>query len=306
MDAPQAAAAQARARTYTCFGISVESQIPFPGSWGAGGNEAEITRVLHGELTPPPGPSEEGWHAVIDRQPLVVGRSSTGEHWFSHGGQMKFRLSADHLMLTADPRSPRDTRWWRLLLDSVLFSVSLLRGNDALHAGAVSTAAGAVAVMAGSGGGKSTLLAQLVQQGCSLVTDDVLFLKAADGEVAAFPGPPFMTLPRHRAARIGSPVGDVDDEIWVSVPVVAGPLPLRRVVLLDRRPGAPTTLEAMEQPLFPLLTHLLNFPPTRDRELGRFSLASAVTTGAELCRLLADVGTPPQELATHVLQGLAE
>jgi hypothetical protein len=304
MDArPQGVAAEPPAHVYRCFGIAVQSRIPFPGTWGAS-PAADATTLVEGEFPPWAAPVEEGWRAVIDRESFVVKRSATGEHRFLHGDQTLFQLSADHRTLVSASGAARSSRWWRILLDSVLFTVSLLRGNEALHAGAVRTPAGAVAVAAGSGGGKSTLLGQLVREGCELVTDDVLVLQPGSGQVSAAPGPPFMTLPRDRAHGLGTPICNVDDEVWVTVPVVSAAIPLWRVVLLDRRAGAQTAMEPVQQPLFPLLTHLLNFPRTRERELTRFSLASAVTERSELWRLVADVKTSPQALAAHVLERL--
>jgi hypothetical protein len=192
-----------------------------------------------------------------------------------------------------------------VLLDSVLFTVSLLRGNEALHAGAVATADGVVAVSAHSGGGKSTLLGELVRSGFSLVTDDVLFLAPDAGHVLAHPGPPLMTLPRERSDGIGEPIEEVGQEVWTAVPVTAEPLPLRRLVLLDRRPGVPTSIGRVEQPLAPLMTHLLSFPRTRVRELARFSLASELASHAEIWHLATDVSTSPEELAASVLRGLS-
>ena len=208
-------------------------------------------------------------------------------------------------MLTSAPAEPRDLGWWRVLLDSVLFTVSLLRGHEALHAGAVATSAGAVAVAAISGTGKSTLVAQLVRAGKELVTDDILTLTVADGQVLAEPGPPLMTLPRMRATGIGTGVGELGDEVWSAVPVVARPLPLRRIVLLDRRSGAETGMSRVEHPLAPLLSHLLRFPRTRERELARFLLASTLAAKTEIWQLRADLAAPPEQLAALVLDGLS-
>lgn len=258
-----------------------------------------------GELPPWPGTLEGGWEAVNDGKTFTVERSPGAEHRFIHGGRVLFHLSADHRILTGAPAERRDLGWWRVLMDSVLFTVSLLRGHEALHAGAVATPDDAVAILAVSGAGKSTLLGQLVREGHQLVTDDILALTEKDGDVLAEPGPPLMTLPRARAAGVGTPVGEVAEEVWASVPVVPGPVPLRRLVLLDRRPGAETAISRVERPLAPLLAHLLKFPHTHERELTRFLLASTVATHTEICRLTANRTTPPEQLAALALGALS-
>jgi hypothetical protein len=242
---------------------------------------------------------------VSDNEAFVVVRSQTGEHRFFHGGRELFHLSADHQTLLSAPSAARDTRWWRILLDSVLFTVSLLRGNEAMHAGAVATPDGGVAVVGGSSAGKSTLLGQLRREGHELVTDDILALTTAGDQVLAHPGPPLMTLPRLRAGSFGTAISSVGDEVWTAVPVVSAPVPLRRLVLLDRRPGRQSGMHRIKSPLALLLTHLLRFPPTSERELARFSLASAVATRTELWRLVADTNTPPEQLAALALRELS-
>jgi hypothetical protein len=92
--------------------------------------------------------------------------------------------------------------------------------------------------------------------------------------------------------------------VWTAVPVVPAPLSLRRLVLLDRRPQAQTAMHRVESPLALLLTHLLKFPRTTERELARFAIASAVATRVELCRLVADVNASPEQLAGISLHGL--
>jgi hypothetical protein len=57
-------------------------------------------------------------------------------------------LSADASVLRCAPVDPNDPGWWRVVLDSVLFTVALLHGYEALHAGAIATPDGVVAITA--------------------------------------------------------------------------------------------------------------------------------------------------------------
>lgn len=88
-----------------------------------------------------------------------------------------------------------------LLVDALSFSMVRL-GTEPLHAAAVATDRGAIAFVGNSGDGKSTLAAQFVQRGATLLTDDMLVLTHVDGRWLAQPGPPRVKLYRQMADRI--------------------------------------------------------------------------------------------------------
>ena len=90
----------------------------------------------------------------------VLDRGS-GQYRFLHGRVPLFALSPNYRTLTCALGVDRDTGWWRILLDSVLFTVSLLRGNEALACRRGGHAHWRRGLVSGSGGGKSTLLHQL-------------------------------------------------------------------------------------------------------------------------------------------------
>lgn len=290
---------------YHLFGYPVASERAFPGAWNERPPDSDATVVIDRDPPTWPGTVDGGWTATIDGGSLAVERSSHGEHRFKIDGATRFHLSVDLRRLAAPSlASTGDLGWWRVLLDSVLFTVGLLRGQDALHAGAVATPSGVLAIVAGSGAGKSTLLGELLRQGHGLVTDDILFLQSTGPEVIAWPGPPLLTLPGARAAGLGQVIGEIGAEVWLSHPVVADSLPLRRVILLDRRPGQEPGTRAVDRSLVPLMTHFLNFPRTRERELGRFSLAARLAEQVELVAVEGNLDTSPQELAALALEGL--
>ena len=268
-----------------------------------------------------------GWQGVIDGAPFVVERGVAGDHRFVHGAQPDRRgvpsaqtravhhLCADASRLQCAPSDPADPSWWRVVLDSVLFTVALLRGYEALHAGAIATPDGAIAITAGTGGGKSTLLATLLQRGLALMADDVLLLKPRGTEAPlALPAPPLMTVPATRIPmlREAAPpvtISSIDDERWIAVPVRPEPLPLKALILLDRRPassqrsGQRASLTKIESPLAPLLEALLSFPRSLERQRARFELASVVASTAGLWRLEAGPDTSPDVLADTLFAG---
>jgi hypothetical protein len=102
---------------------------------------------------------------------------------------LRLRADADHRELVHP------------LLGRIGSQLALARGGDAMHAGAVSGAAGAWGIIGAKGAGKSTLLAALAAAGTPVVTDDVLVF--ANGTAMA--GPRCIDL-RPEADRFGSAV----------------------------------------------------------------------------------------------------
>lgn len=264
------------------------------------------------------------WQALIDGAPFVVERGSDGDHRFVHGtrpdrngvpaaGTLAIHhLSSDASLLQCAPSDPTDPSWWRVVLDSVLFTAALLRGYEALHAGAIATSEGAIAITAATGGGKSTLLGELLERGPELVADDVLAIEPRDtAPPIAHPAPPLMTVPATNsplmnAKQPGETIAVIGDELWIAVPACPEPLPLKALVVLDRRPESEwsttqPSLARIENPLVVLLRALMGFPVTPERQRARFELASAMAATTGLWRLSARRDTPADVLADALL-----
>ena len=113
------------------------------------------------------------------------------------------------------PAEPGSACFWTLCL----WTVSLLRGFELLHASAVTTDHGLIALVARTGGGKSSLAAEFLRRGAALFSDDIVALDDAGGEVIAHPGPPLMNLPRvlPPAQVGGTVVAEFGDERWVAL-----------------------------------------------------------------------------------------
>lgn len=164
------------------FGLSLSVEgAPPPGAWETRPlSEPSLQlRVVKPEAITScwSGRAATGWEAVIDGAPFAVEQGLVGDYLFVHGERAVHHLSADGTLLRSAPSDPTEPSWWRLVLDSVLFTVALLKGRQALHAAAVVTPAGAVAITAPSGGGKSTLLAELLRRGLPLLADDIVVLE---------------------------------------------------------------------------------------------------------------------------------
>jgi hypothetical protein len=331
----ESAAPGSRRLGLTAFGLSLLADAPPPGAWEArplGEPSLPSLQIQSGVAARAvqdgwSGLKEIGWEGLIDGARFVIERGVEGDHRFVHGAQPDrsgvpaagtravHHLSPDSRVLRCAPSDPADPSWWRVVLDSVLFTVALLGGYEALHAGAVATPDGAIAITAATGGGKSTLLTELLRRGSELMADDVLVLESrAPERPLAHPAAPLMTVPAARlpalaeAAHPGThpeTISSLEDELWIAVPVHRGPLPLRALVVLDRRPGVRTALEKIEDPLAPLLGSLLSFPRTPERQRARFELASVLACTTTLWRLTADLDTPPDVLADTLLGGVS-
>lgn len=289
------------------FGLSLSFEMPPPGAWEArpaSGQSLRLCAATRQEIAAEwSGREAVGWEATIDGDPFRAERGLAGDHRFSHGERSVQLLAADGELLRCAWADDDEPGRWRVVLDSVLFSVALLRGYEALHAGAVATEAGAVAIVAAAGGGKSTLLAELLHRGERLLADDVVVLEAdGDGPPLAHPGPPLMTVPASIDPLPGDPLATVGEERWVSVPTVGAAVPLAAVVVLDRRPGLATGLTRVANPLAALMSALLRFPRTPERERSRFEIAAAIAAQVPIWELGANPGVAPGALA-NLLQG---
>jgi hypothetical protein len=156
-----------------------------------------------------------------------------------------------------------------------------------------------VAVAAGEGGGKSSLVAALLARGLPLFTDDLLML--ADG--LAHAGPALMNLPPGaRTDGVGRRLAEVDGEAWVAVdrPPI-GPAPVAAVVLLERGRADAVTVERLHANPLTLLPLSLQGGSTPERQRSRFEACAAVADTAVVLRLAAPLTTTPDELADAVL-----
>jgi hypothetical protein len=290
--------------------LSLDFEQSPPGAWAteAGGEAPVEVRVgeRHEIDDAWSGGGEVGWEAEIDGARFVAERGANGDFRFLHGERSAHHLSADLALLRCAFGSPEPSEW-RVVLDSVLFSVALLRGYEALHAGAVVTEKGALAIAAGAGGGKSTLLAELLRGGLPLFSDDVVVLDARpEAPPIARPGAPVMTVPNSVTPLPGGLIANVGEESWVGVAIDPEPLPLAALILLDRRSGATTGLHRVSDPFGALIGSLLRFPRTPDRERARFELAGAIAAGLPIWRLEADLSVDPATLAALAIEASHE
>jgi hypothetical protein len=293
----------------SAFGLEIDSDFELPGAHAAGASQADpdlaLRRVPQADLWDLIGDERIlRWLNVFDGRPYAMLEGPGGDVLTCYGYETLFHLSADRDALRCAPAARADAHWQRLLLDTVLWTVSLLRGFELLHASAVETPVGTLAFAAMSGGGKSSLAAEHLRRGGVLFCDDVVALKEAQDEVIAFPGPPVMNLPR---GLTPDELGDsrviawFEDEQWVRVGAPRpSPQPLAAIVLVDRAAGQEARCSRIEATNLTLLPHAFGFPHLTERARTRFDLLARLATTTPVLHLTADPSLPPTALADMV------
>lgn len=297
--------------TLNAFGMQVASDIALPGTDSRPAGDERAPDLLMWEVP------REDLEALTDSPRYMrylhsfegcgyaMLEGDNGDVLFHYRERALFHLSADHHVLRCAV-SESGTSWQRVLLDTVLWTISLLQGFELLHAGAVVTSRGLIALVGPSGAGKTTLAIELMRRGGVLFADDIVALQALGNEVVAHPGPALMNVPRSvepwgpHAWEVLTGLGDED---WVSVRrPPPPPQPIRAVVLLD--PGAtaagcvsvtPTSIQVL--PYMVTFTHL---PDERRRQ--QFEVAGGLAARAYLISLSRPFGADPARLVDLILE----
>jgi hypothetical protein len=258
----------------------------------------ELEAAWSGAATP------GSWRGTLrDGAELTIRWGRDGDLLFGYGDESRYLLDAAAERLLCAPAEPASLGWQRVLLSRVLPVVAIARGYEALHAAAVQTPAGVVAIVGASGAGKSTLAAELVRRGHLLVGDDVLVVGRGEDGVLAFPGGAHLSLEPGAEAGIEVEVlGELGGKVWaVAAESASEPASVAAVVLLDRGEGP---VEVQELPASPLTLapFMLGLPDEEGRDGGRFGLYADLVDAGRLLRLGGQAGAPVREFA-DVLEG---
>lgn len=181
---------------YSLYGLTVQSDLPFPATPSpgdqTGGPDLVIRRHPGGHAPEPAGevvaeiPCPE--HGVDAR--LVRGPAGA---WLWHRQVGTVFIAPDGRRVDVYPTPTADEHNLALLLiGPVAIFVLQRHGLPSLHASAVVTPPGAIAFLGQPGQGKSTLAATFVRRGAPLVSDDALPLRSREGIVHGGPSLPLM------------------------------------------------------------------------------------------------------------------
>jgi hypothetical protein len=289
-------------KRYVAYGLELRSFFDLPGMPPAASSElpgltcrlvrpAQLERAWSGCCSQP------AWKGRLgDGRQLTVLRGRVGDLLFRYSDLACFRLHPSQELLDCAPR--REGRdWQRILLSKVLCDISVARGNEALHAGAVDSPDGVVAFAGPSGAGKSTLVAEFLRRGWPLFTDDVFTFRRDADRLRGYPGTPHMNLVQ------GS---HESGERWlVADSASRAPRPVRMICLLKRARGQ--ALEARVLPANPLqlAPYMLGFRGEQERQRERFHLYADLVRRATLVSLTGDLDDPPEAFADAVEELLA-
>jgi hypothetical protein len=278
---------------YSAFGMDLRSEFPLPGMTP---RTPSAVRSLSLQLTEPAALLEQWsgdertarWRGLLgDGHELSIWRGPACDLLFGYGERAYFRLdpSANHLECAP---TGAGRGWRRTLLARILPNVRLAHGFEALHASAVVSPHGVIAITGPSGAGKTSLALELMRRGMSLLGDDVLMLSSGPTGVLGHPATPHMNVD----LRIAVPVdhrelAEFGGERWIEV-LDSAPVPQRvdGICLLQHDPRLSLELEALPGTPLPLVPYMLGLP---DGDAGcerrRFELYSNLTERCALVRL---------------------
>jgi hypothetical protein len=238
---------------------------------------------------------------AYDGAPYVMLEGADGDVLFAYGRTALFHLSADHTVLRCAVADEGDAAWQRVLLDTVLWAVSLLRGFELLHASSIHGRHGLVALVAHTGGGKTSLAAEFLRRGAALFSDDILAFTDVEGTMMAHAGPPLMNLPRPLAPDElggGRILAEFGDERWAALERHATtPASPDAIVLINRIAGESARCTREAATSLTLLPHVVSLPHLGDRARRRFDIFGEVATNTPVLSLYADPSLPPSDLA---------
>ena len=295
---------------YSGFGLSLESDFPLlpvrVGAAAAPGRSVAIRRsspeAVAASLS---AAAELVWETSFEDRSYRMERGAAGDYRFQWSDRAVFHLTPDARELSCGLDDRADMSAMRILLDTVLWSVSLICGYELLHASTVAYGDETIAFVAGTGGGKTSLAAELLRRGAELVSDDVLAMSRNDGRVLVHPAPPVMNLPLGAIGLdphdFGQTLAVLGDEAWINVEAVATtPRRLTTVYVLDRQDSGSPRVQQHPHGLLALLPHAFGFPNST-ASLGRqFEILSDLIAGTPVLSLSAAPSCTPAQLADVV------
>jgi hypothetical protein len=203
-------------------------------------------------------------------------------------------------------------RWQRLLFAQVLPLATSLQGLGVFHASAVAVEEGtALAFIAASGAGKTSLAVHLVDRGAALLTDDVLALEGGGRAVLAHHGAAFASVAQREldavspeARRQLGAVAGKNDKVLVTPRVGQTSVPLRAVYFLSRmsEPGE-IVIERSDppDPLLLLSANFISYVPDPSHLRRHLDLCAQIAETAGIHRVEIPTGTSAAAVADAVL-----
>jgi len=235
------------------------------------------------------------WRGSLrDGAELTIAWGAAGDLLFGYDARAWFHLDPEARSLLSAAEEPEALDWRRVLLSRVLPVVALVHRYEALHAAAVETPAGVVALLGPSGAGKSTLATELLRRGHRLFADDVTVLAPGPAGPLAHPAGPYLSVGEDESFP-GEHLATLGGKAWIAVEdACLEPRPLRALALLRRGGSGPAAAEELEPSPLELAPFMVGLPDEEGRDAARFGLYSDLVEGARLLRLS---GSPTEPVA---------
>jgi len=171
-------------------------------------------------------------------------------------GHGRFLVAADGSLVKCAPEPGPEWRWHRPLIAQALPMAAALSGFEVLHASGVEIDGRTFAIVGHSGAGKTSLALHLVDQGASLIADDVVALSPGEPPLA-HPGVRFANFAEEqltsialdRRERLGPVVGRSEKVHVLVEPMAGSAAPLGAIYFIDRMKPVPDVHFARLQPL---------------------------------------------------------
>jgi hypothetical protein len=301
----------------SAFGLEIESPLSLTGVASArpGGDARKLT-LRHAEARE----LERGWRPegtetlldfrFPDGRPMmrVEGHPERGFLIWAprHGRYLVAPGGRDVRM--AIPRTG-SWRWQRLLFAQVLPLAATLQGLETLHASAVALDGSALAFLAVSGRGKTSVAAHLVARGAGLVADDVLTVETSSAGVLAHPGAGLVNIDPAELERLGEAragFGETlgrSDKVHLAVPLVVGPRRVAALYFLRRGgagKGARIVPQEGEEARALLGGTFLRYLRSPERLRTHLDVCARLAASVPAFDLLVPAGTPALEAAKAV------
>jgi hypothetical protein len=284
------------AGVYLLGGITLFSEIVLP----------ELPLIQHEGATPHPVKIRLGdlLHHLPGGVEIDPDCFATASQYFLHINGIARYLVTNGREIVVSPDTgalPLDVRAY--LLGTIFTVLCQQRGLLPLHASAVSTRAGAVAFLARSGQGKSSLAAHLAQRGFRVLSDDVCLIDPTPAEeVMVIPAAPWLKLWRNSLQQLGEQaeglqrVFSEDDKYRLPLSSGLAPEPIRKLIFLENTEESSTAtrmedVSAVEAiPLLMNLTHQAYLLQATGQRRNSFLLCGRVSSQARACRLIRPWG----------------
>jgi hypothetical protein len=282
--------------------------------------ERESPRALDRTWATGPLQRVHEWRCADGRLDASLDRDERGTYRFYTREYGRYVVDPDGSRVRCAPPSAEPWYWQRGLNGQVLPLAAVLHGLEIFHASAVALDGRALAIVAESGVGKTSVAAHLVERGNGrLITDDVLAVELAEDGCVAHPGPALLNV-RHATARalgaqrvraLGPVLGDDGEALRILADREEKPLPIGAMYFLEPATGSSTVIRATAAPdARLLLASTYNFyVKTPTRLEAQLALCAQLAADVPMFRVQVDrsegAGELARELEAHAASAVA-